>query len=104
MNYLKRQELATILAKDGQKKLIHVRPDADDPLVFKLFSGIPGMFYVTEFARPSGYVDPDTLPDEENPSYQGRILVDNKGHWIYDGNKFTAGEQEQLAGFIIREE
>jgi len=101
MSFLKRQELVTILVNGGQKRMVHVRPDEHDPLVFKLFSSIPGMFTVFEAATPSGYTDPDKLPDAENPSYLGRILFDQDGHWIYDGEAFTPNEQEQLAAFII---
>lgn len=32
--------------------------------------------------------------------YLGRILFDNQGFWIYDGNVLTVAEQEQLGKFI----
>ena len=86
----------------GAEKNYPCKAGRGDPLVFKLFSGIPGTFFVTEANRPPGYVDPDELPDAENPYYHGRILFDEEGHWIYDDDQFTAGEQEQLAKFIMQ--
>ena len=32
--------------------------------------------------------------------FLGRILFDNEGYWIYDGNLLTVAEQEQLGQFI----
>ena len=32
--------------------------------------------------------------------YLGRILFDEQGYWIYDGNELTIVEQEQLGKFI----
>jgi hypothetical protein len=32
--------------------------------------------------------------------YLGRILFDDQGYWIYDGNELTVTEQEQLGRFI----
>lgn len=32
--------------------------------------------------------------------FLGRILFDNVGYWIYDGNILTVAEQEQLGQFI----
>jgi hypothetical protein len=32
--------------------------------------------------------------------YLGRILFDDQGYWIYDGNELTVAEQEQLGKFI----
>lgn len=32
--------------------------------------------------------------------YLGRILFDNEGYWIYDGELLTVAEQEQLGKFI----
>jgi len=104
MNYLKREELARILAKDGTEAFVHIRPDEADPLVFKLFTSIPGMFTVFEAPTPPGYVDPDTLSDFENPHYVGRMLFDREGNWIYDGDQFIPGEQEQLIKYIILED
>jgi hypothetical protein len=31
----------------------------------------------------------------------GRILFDNEGYWIYDGNHLQVTAQEQVASFII---
>jgi hypothetical protein len=33
--------------------------------------------------------------------YLGRILFDEEGYWIYDGNDLSVTEQEQVAQFII---
>jgi len=38
---------------------------------------------------------------EQTPDYLGRILFDQQGFWIYDGDVLTIDEQEQLAKFII---
>ena len=38
---------------------------------------------------------------EENPDYLGRILFDQQGYWIYDGQALNVTEQEQVARFII---
>ena len=32
--------------------------------------------------------------------FLGRILFDDQGFWIYDGNDLTVAEQEQLGKFI----
>lgn len=32
--------------------------------------------------------------------FLGRILFDDQGYWIYDGNDLTVSEQEQLGKFI----
>ena len=39
-----------------------------------------------------------------NPDYLGRILFDENGYWIYDGDEFVVDEQEQIARFIINYE
>ena len=33
-------------------------------------------------------------------AYLGRILFDDQGYWIYDGDELTIAEQEQLGKFI----
>jgi len=33
-------------------------------------------------------------------TYLGRILFDDEGYWIYDGDELTINEQEQLGKFI----
>ncbi|MGZ3872584.1 MAG: hypothetical protein ACXVJD_06685 [Mucilaginibacter sp.] len=38
---------------------------------------------------------------DEHPDYLGRILFDDQGYWIYDGETLSIAEQEQLARFII---
>lgn len=40
------------------------------------------------------------LPDDKNPDYLGRILFDNNGNWIYDGELLSIYEQEQIGEFI----
>ncbi len=37
---------------------------------------------------------------DEQPDYLGRVLFDEQGYWIYDGNTLTIAEQEQVAKFI----
>jgi len=39
-----------------------------------------------------------------DPDYLGRILFDENGYWIYDGDDFSIDEQEQIARFIINYE
>lgn len=102
MGYLQEKEIAEIKDNGGKEIFISVRPDIDDPLVFKFFNSFPGYFYIREEVRPAGYINPDDLPDNESPYYLGRILFDEDENWIYDGDKFTPGEQEQLAVFIIK--
>jgi hypothetical protein len=38
---------------------------------------------------------------EVQPDHWGRILFDEQGYWIYDGELLTISEQEQVAKFII---
>jgi hypothetical protein len=38
---------------------------------------------------------------EERPDYLGRILFDEQGYWIYDGETLTITEQEQVGKFIV---
>jgi hypothetical protein len=97
MNYLNRHELTRITAQGGSEKLVHVRPAEEDPLVFKLFNTIPGVFFLSDGVTPPDHIDPDDLPDDESPNYQGRILFDKKGNWIYDGDKFTPAEKPMKA-------
>jgi hypothetical protein len=33
-------------------------------------------------------------------AYLGRILVDDQGYWIYDGDELTVLEQEQVGNFV----
>jgi hypothetical protein len=33
-------------------------------------------------------------------AYLGRILFDDQGYWIYDGEELTVAEQEQLGKWI----
>jgi len=33
--------------------------------------------------------------------YLGRIMFDEHGYWIYDGDGLTVGESEEIARFII---
>lgn len=34
--------------------------------------------------------------------FMGRILFDEQGYWIYDGNDLTVEESEKMAEFILR--
>jgi hypothetical protein len=38
---------------------------------------------------------------DERPVYLGRILFDEQGYWIYDGDTLQVDEQEQLGHFIL---
>jgi hypothetical protein len=40
------------------------------------------------------------IADNKNPDYLGRILFDDDGHWIYDGDLLSLMEQEQIGDFI----
>ncbi len=35
-------------------------------------------------------------------SFAGRILFDEQGYWIYDGQELSVEESEHLAAFILR--
>ncbi|MFD0833599.1 hypothetical protein ACFQZN_18380 [Mucilaginibacter boryungensis] len=64
--------------KNGPDEVINVVPDTECPdaaLVYHLYVAV----------------------DE---AYLGRILFDNAGYWIYDGEVLTVDEQEQLGKFI----
>jgi len=69
---------AWIKRKKGPDEVISVMPDIqnmDATLVCNLYSAFEG-------------------------AYLGRILFDDEGFWIYDGEQLTVNEQEQLAKFI----
>ena len=69
---------AWIKRKKGPDEVVRVIPDVqctDAALVYNLYIAF----------------------DEE---YLGRILFDNEGYWIYDGNELAIDEQEQLGKFI----
>jgi len=69
---------AWIKRKNGPDKIISVIPDIqsiDATLVYNLYVA----FEEAEL---------------------GRILFDDRGFWIYDGERLTVNEQEQLGKFI----
>jgi hypothetical protein len=69
---------AWIKRKQGPDEVVRVIPDmecADAALVYNLYT-----------AFEAGFL--------------GRILFDNEGYWIYDGDELTVDEQEQLGKFI----
>lgn len=69
---------AWLKRKSGPDEVVSVIPDIecrDAALVYDLYSAY-GMDFL------------------------GRILFDNEGYWIYDGELLTVAEQEQLGKFI----
>lgn len=69
---------AWLKRKSGPDEVVSVIPDIecrDAALVYDLYSA-----YEMDFL--------------------GRILFDNEGYWIYDGELLTVAEQEQLGKFI----
>lgn len=83
---IKNSELITeakawIRRKNGPDEIIRVVPELESKskvLVYNLYTAF-----------------------EENPDHLGRILFDEQGYWIYDGEVLTIAEQEQLGKFII---
>ena len=69
---------AWIKRKNGPDEVVSVIPDMeckDAALVYDLYSAY-------------------------EMDYLGRILFDDQGYWIYDGEELTVAEQEQLGKFI----
>ncbi|MBK0379222.1 hypothetical protein [Mucilaginibacter segetis] len=69
---------AWIKRKHGPDEVVSIIPDmkcSDAALVYHLYT-----------AFEAGYL--------------GRILFDDQGYWIYDGEELTVAEQEQLGKFI----
>ncbi|MES2275912.1 MAG: hypothetical protein V4592_07815 [Bacteroidota bacterium] len=69
---------AWLKRKNGPDEVIRVIPDVDcrdAALVYHLYTAFEADFL-------------------------GRILFDDQGFWIYDGNDLTVAEQEQLGKFI----
>jgi hypothetical protein len=65
---------------DGTSDVIRILPDPDGPaarcyLLFIAYEAYPGEL--------------------------GRILFDEDGYWIYDGNELTIDQQEQIAKLIM---
>ena len=80
-NYLSQEAKAFVKRKDGPDEVIRVvpdHPDRDASQCYQLYTAFDEM--------------PDNL---------GRILFDEQGYWIYDGDQLSIAEQEQLADFII---
>jgi len=72
---------AWVKRKNGPDEIIRVVPELENKskvLVYNLYTAF-----------------------EENPDHLGKILFDEQGYWIYDGEVFSITEQEQLAKFII---
>jgi hypothetical protein len=86
--YLTSEAKAWVKRKTGPDEIVLVIPDMENEItVYRL--------YIAYGAKR------DSLPDDKNPDYLGRILFDAQNYWIYDGDAFTITEQEQLAKFII---
>ncbi|MDT3401017.1 hypothetical protein [Mucilaginibacter terrae] len=66
--------------RDGSKNIIQILPDRPDLVAqrYELYTAY-----------------------EEHTEHLGRILFDDEGYWIYDGNDLSVDEQEQLATFIL---
>ncbi|UOE51091.1 hypothetical protein MTO98_08390 [Mucilaginibacter sp. SMC90] len=80
-SYLTREAKAFVKRRNGPDEVIRVVPD--------LLYNNTGQCYQLYTAF------------EEDPDDLGRILFDENGFWIYDGNLLSVTEQEQLADFII---
>jgi hypothetical protein len=80
-NYLTQEAKAFVKRKGGPDEVIRVIPDHPRRGVFQCYQ------LYTAF--------------EETPDNLGRILFDEQGYWIYDGDLLSIAEQEQLADFII---
>ena len=78
---LTKEAKAWLKRKSGPDEIVRVIPDTDNTM--------PGQCYLLYVAY------------DKDPDYLGRILFDEKGYWIYDGDVLTIAEQEQLAKFII---
>lgn len=79
--YLINDVKAWVKRKNGPDEVVRILLDAesrDATLCYQLFTAF-----------------------DEHPDYLGRILFDDQGYWIYDGETLGIAEQEQLARFII---
>ena len=79
--YLVNEAKAWVKRKNGPDEVIRIILDLeckDAPLSYDLFTAY-----------------------DEQPNYLGRILFDERGYWIYDGETLTIAEQEQVARFIV---
>jgi len=75
---------AWVKRQNGKGEIVQVAPDP-------AFSGAGQCYQLyTAFGQ-----EPDGL---------GRILFDEQGYWIYDGDVLSIAEQEQLARFIMGKE
>ncbi|MBD1384652.1 hypothetical protein IDJ75_05120 [Mucilaginibacter rigui] len=80
-NYLTQEAKAFVKRKGGPDEVIRVVPDHQHRGASQCYQ------LYTAF--------------EEMPDNLGRILFDEQGYWIYDGDQLSIAEQEQLADFII---
>jgi len=80
--YLIREANAWVKRKAGPDEVIRIVPDVggEKIVIYNLYVAYGGNDYL------------------------GRILFDQQGYWIYDGDIFSVVEQEQLAKFIINHE
>jgi hypothetical protein len=81
MPALIKEAKAWVKRKNGPDEIIVVMPD------FEHNTPVISYYLYTAFDKK-----PDNL---------GRILFDEQGYWIYDGEDLTIAEQEQVAKFII---
>jgi hypothetical protein len=81
-NYLNREAKAWVRHNSSASRIIQVVPVAvkGNGQCYELYTDIPYC-----------------------PDYLGRILFDEEGYWIYDGNELSVVEQEQLGQFIINQ-
>lgn len=81
LSNLKNEAKAFIKRKSGPDEVIRILPESAPG------SALPCYVLYTAF--------------EENPDCLGKILFDENGYWIYDGEMLSVEEQEQVARFII---
>lgn len=79
--YLNKEARAWVRRNNGPDEIIRVLPDTAYPITGQCYQ------LYTSF--------------EETPDDLGRILFDEQGFWIYDGDILSVTEQEQVARFII---
>ena len=79
--YLSKEAKAWVKRKNGPDEIVRVLPDTAN--------------------RNTGQCYQLYTSFNENPDDLGRILFDEQGFWIYDGDILSIAEQEQVAKFII---
>jgi len=88
--YLISQVNAWLKRKIGPDEIVRIVPDTE------IEGKASGYKLYVAYGTPG-----ESMPDKYNPDYLGRILFDEQGYWIYDGELLAVTEQEQLARFII---